>query len=189
MVVANPDIVTVAGSELRCAPGSLGGAGCEGRVCMCCAVLCSRRFLPLLTDACLVSSFNPPRPPCRVMPGTLARHYAAAGGEVWLAGKPAPVVYAAALDLLELPADQVVAIGDSLEHDVGGAAAAGIDSVFVLGGIHREDVGLLPGAQQQQEAGDRATAGGHSYCRRRLAAACAEHGAAPTYVLPYFSWQ
>lgn len=133
------------------------------------------------------------------MPGTLARHYASAGGEVWLAGKPAPVIYAAALEMLELPADQVVAIGDSLEHDVGGAAAAGIDSVFVLGGIHREDVGLQPGGASQQaqqaqqaepqQAGDRAAAGGHSYCRRRLAAACGEHGAAPTFVLPYFSWR
>ena len=46
------------------------------------------------------------------MPGTLARHYRALGGEVVLAGKPAPVIYREALAHLQLPAEQVVAIGD-----------------------------------------------------------------------------
>ena len=133
------------------------------------------------------------------MPGTLARHYAAAGGEVWLAGKPAPVIYAAALEMLQLPAAQVVAVGDSLEHDCGGAAAAGVDSVFVLGGIHREDVGLRAAgsgsgsgsaaAGQPQQEGDVAAAGSHAWSRRGLAAACDAHGVRPTLVLPFFSWR
>ncbi|KAL4425898.1 hypothetical protein ABPG75_009914 [Micractinium tetrahymenae] len=135
MVVANPDVVTVAGSELR------------------------------------------------VMPGTLARHYASAcGGQVVLMGKPAPVIYKEALAMLGLPAEQVVAVGDSLEHDIGGAQAAGVASVFVLGGIHAEEVGLQGGAS--------AGAGAHSFSARGLAAACAEHGVAPPpFVLPYFSWR
>ena len=31
-----------------------------------------------------------------------------------------------------------------MEHDVAGANAAGIDSVFVLGGIHAKELGLIP---------------------------------------------
>lgn len=46
------------------------------------------------------------------MPGTLARHYSSLGGEVVLMGKPAPVIYREALAQLQLPAEQVVAIGD-----------------------------------------------------------------------------
>ncbi|KAL7528873.1 hypothetical protein ACHAXR_002682 [Thalassiosira sp. AJA248-18] len=38
----------------------------------------------------------------------------------------------------------VLHVGDSLEHDVAGANAAGIDSVFVLGGIHARELGLIP---------------------------------------------
>lgn len=115
------------------------------------------------------------------MPGTLARHYASqCGGRVVLMGKPAPVIYREALGMLGLPAREVAALGDSLEHDIGGAQAAGVDSVFVLGGIHAGDVAL------RGNAGD----DGHSFSERGLAAACAEHGVAPPrYVLPFFSWR
>ncbi len=117
------------------------------------------------------------------MPGTLARHYASqCGGRVVLMGKPAPVIYREALAMLGLPAEATLAVGDSLEHDIGGAQAAGVDSVLVLGGIHAGDVGLQGGAG--------AGAGGHSFSKQGLAAACAEHGVAlPTFVLPFFSWQ
>ena len=36
----------------------------------------------------------------------------------------------------------VAHVGDSLHHDVVGANAAGIDSIFVLGGIHAKTLGL-----------------------------------------------
>ena len=128
------------------------------------------------------------------MPGTLARHYAAAGGEVVLMGKPAPVIYAAALEMLQLPAHQVIAVGDSLEHDIGGAAAAGVASCFVLGGIHADDVALAPAQQQQADGsasshagGDTAAAGGYTYSRQRLAEMCAAHGVEPTCLLSFFS--
>jgi ribonucleotide monophosphatase NagD (HAD superfamily) len=35
---------------------------------------------------------------------------------------------------------EVVAVGDSLEHDIQGAAEAGISSVFVTSGIHLNDL-------------------------------------------------
>lgn len=80
------------------------------------------------------------------MPGSLARYYAAQGGEVRVMGKPATVIYQMALDDLLLPARDVVCIGDSMEHDIEGAAAMGIDSLFVAGGIHaRYFAGGAPG--------------------------------------------
>ena len=38
--------------------------------------------------------------------------------QVHLLGKPDPVIYEQALKLLGLPADQVLAVGDSVEHDI-----------------------------------------------------------------------
>lgn len=40
--------------------------------------------------------------------------------------------------------DGVTHVGDSLHHDVAGATSAGIDSIFVLGGIHAKELGLTP---------------------------------------------
>lgn len=72
------------------------------------------------------------------MPGSLARYYAGKGGEVRVMGKPSTVIYQMALDEMQVAANEVVAIGDSMEHDIAGAAAMGIDSLFVAGGIHAE---------------------------------------------------
>ncbi len=68
--------------------------------------------------------------------GSLARHYQVLGGDVMSLGKPDPAIYAIALGMLGVAAGRVLAIGDSLHTDIGGAAAAGIDSLWVLGGIH-----------------------------------------------------
>lgn len=70
--------------------------------------------------------------------GALAKRYQALGGEVRWIGKPDPAVYRAALELLRVPQEHVLVIGDSLRTDIAGAAAAGIDACWVLGGIHRE---------------------------------------------------
>ena len=70
--------------------------------------------------------------------GSLARHYAAAGGDVVSLGKPDAAIYRMALDTLGVPAGKVMAIGDSLHTDIAGAAGAGIDSLWVLDGIHGE---------------------------------------------------
>jgi ribonucleotide monophosphatase NagD (HAD superfamily) len=59
------------------------------------------------------------------MPGTLARYYQQQGGAVQLMGKPDPIIYEAARELLPSIAaaadpQQWLAIGDSLEHDIAG---------------------------------------------------------------------
>jgi HAD superfamily hydrolase (TIGR01459 family) len=69
-------------------------------------------------------------------PGAFAARYAEAGGEVRYVGKPWPVVYRAALALLDLPPARVLAIGDSLDHDIAGAAPFGVDGALSVEGVH-----------------------------------------------------
>jgi putative hydrolase of the HAD superfamily len=45
--------------------------------------------------------------------------------------KPDPAIFRAALDRLDAAADGAVHVGDSLEHDVAGARAAGVEAVLV----------------------------------------------------------
>lgn len=69
--------------------------------------------------------------------GALADAYQARGGRVAWYGKPHPPIYDHALKLAgDPPRDRVVAVGDGLETDVLGSALAGIDCIFVSGGIH-----------------------------------------------------
>jgi HAD superfamily hydrolase (TIGR01459 family) len=76
--------------------------------------------------------------------GALARRYEEIGGPVVYAGKPHPPIYARAIALAEralrAPLDRarVLAIGDGMKTDIAGAAAAGLDALFVTHGIHRE---------------------------------------------------
>ncbi|MGO4263972.1 HAD hydrolase-like protein, partial [Lysobacter sp. TAB13] len=74
-------------------------------------------------------------------PGLVARAYAELGGRVRYHGKPEPRIYRSSLQRLGLAPRQVLAVGDSLEHDVAGATGAGIDVAFIAGGIHRQDLG------------------------------------------------
>ena len=69
--------------------------------------------------------------------GALADIYEALGGEVAWYGKPHETIYVHAMALAGNPErDAVLAIGDSLQTDVLGAARMGFDCLFVAGGIH-----------------------------------------------------
>lgn len=79
--------------------------------------------------------------------GALAEAYAELGGEVVYTGKPHRPIYDEALARIEAlrgkgggPA-RVLAIGDSVRTDVRGAIAIGVDCLFVMGGIHAEEIG------------------------------------------------
>jgi HAD superfamily hydrolase (TIGR01450 family) len=75
--------------------------------------------------------------------GALARRYEELGGSVIYAGKPHRPIYDRALAQagkarggpVEKP--RVLAIGDGMKTDIVGAARAGLDALFVTGGIHR----------------------------------------------------
>lgn len=74
------------------------------------------------------------------MPGSLGRYYEGKGGETRIMGKPDPIIYRLALDEMCLKVGDIIAVGDSLEHDVAGAHAHGVDSLFIAGGIHAQDL-------------------------------------------------
>jgi HAD superfamily hydrolase (TIGR01459 family) len=79
--------------------------------------------------------------------GAIADLYHTAGGEVIYAGKPYRPIYEQALAIAQTargravePA-RVLAIGDSVRTDLKGAAAFGVDCLFVTAGIHAEEFG------------------------------------------------
>lgn len=82
--------------------------------------------------------------------GALARDFETGGGTVISFGKPHLPVYdacmAALADLAGGPLArlEVLAIGDGLPTDISGAAAAGVDALFVTSGIHWQDLGPAP---------------------------------------------
>ena len=73
--------------------------------------------------------------------------YGSLGGEVIYAGKPHAPIYQMALAKAaaargQMPTlDRVLAIGDSVRTDLKGAAALGLDCMFITSGIHAEEYG------------------------------------------------
>lgn len=104
--------------------------------------------------------------------GTIARRYEALGGKVRYYGKPDPAIYRDCLERMKRPAGAVLALGDGLETDIAGAHGAGMDSVFVLGGLHADYL-------------DQA---GAAPARELLQPLFARSGCTPTYVIPYLRW-
>ncbi|MGH7290496.1 MAG: HAD hydrolase-like protein, partial [Myxococcota bacterium] len=109
-----------------------------------------------------------------IAPGTIAAMYEAMGGTVRYIGKPHAPIYGACLDALEgLELGEIVAVGDSLEHDIKGANNVGIASCFLTGGIH---AGEFP---------PDATPAEHE---RQLAELGRQHAASPDWVVPRLTW-
>ena len=99
--------------------------------------------------------------------GALAQRYAELGGVVLMLGKPDPAIYGPVLRQLGLASARVLAVGDALRTDIAGAQAAGLDSAWVLGGIHSEALLADPlGAEFAATA----------------------LGLSPVAILPSFSW-
>ncbi len=79
--------------------------------------------------------------------GAIADLYGRLGGEVLYAGKPHRPIYDAALARIAaargaaIANARVLAIGDSVRTDLAGAAALGIDGLFITRGIHAEELG------------------------------------------------
>ncbi|KAK9165149.1 hypothetical protein Scep_000340 [Stephania cephalantha] len=110
----------------------------------------------------------------RIMPGTLAAKYEKLGGEVKWMGKPDKVIYESAMDMVGVDASDCIAVGDSLHHDIKGANTAGIQSVFITGGIHADELGL--------------TSFGEVADLSSVQALASKYDAHPSFVLPSFTW-
>lgn len=106
--------------------------------------------------------------------GVLARRYEELGGAVFYHGKPHPAIYRSCLQTLGIDdKHRVLAIGDSIEHDILGASRVGIDSAFIAGGIHGPELCEAWGKPPAPESW------------RRFAAGII---AQPNYLLPAFVW-
>ena len=78
--------------------------------------------------------------------GALARLYTEMGGESLYFGKPHPPIYDLArrrLAQIDAPApdDRILAIGDGLHTDVLGGLGENLDTLFITGGLLREETG------------------------------------------------
>jgi len=105
------------------------------------------------------------------MPGKIANCYESFGGPCTYFGKPHIPHFQACLREMDLPNEKVAHVGDSLHHDVAGANEAGIDSVFVAGGVHRSQLGADLGVLPEKEA---------------LELLFEKEGQTPTHVVPMF---
>ncbi len=86
--------------------------------------------------------------------GAIARDFEAAGGEVIYFGKPHLPVYDRCHEVLrelgrDIRKERVLAIGDGILTDVPGGIAAGLDTLFVTGGLAAQDLGPDPEHPQQ----------------------------------------
>ncbi len=76
--------------------------------------------------------------------GAIATLYEQMGGTVFWGGKPHPIAYATGLQMAaELRGHttdkaRVLGIGDAVRTDLEAAAGAGVDSLFIAAGLHRE---------------------------------------------------
>jgi ribonucleotide monophosphatase NagD (HAD superfamily) len=101
--------------------------------------------------------------------GRIAELYAEMGGPVLWVGKPGAAIYDAAFAMVrpllgsEVDPARIWAVGDSLEHDVAGAAAQGCRSLLVL-------TGIMAGRSEAWLAGE-----------------IARWGAAPDAIIPAFA--
>ena len=103
--------------------------------------------------------------------GAIAEHYEELGGTVRWYGKPFAEVYHRCAELLEATdLSRVLAVGDSLRTDVTGANRAGMDALFIGGGIHHDQIGDLE----------------KIHGRDALEKLCAAYEAWPVAALPFF---
>jgi HAD superfamily hydrolase (TIGR01459 family) len=84
-----------------------------------------------------------------VSPGELAHRHQKKGGEVIFYGKPHLPIFSQLQAQLDASPEKILMVGDSLEHDIAGAANAGWKSLFVAGGLHGEFL-----CQSAQEHGE-----------------------------------
>ena len=71
--------------------------------------------------------------------GTIADLYDHMGGRVVILGKPSKEIYRVSCKKIEdFNKSKIVAIGDSLDHDILGANNFNIDSVLISSGIHKD---------------------------------------------------
>jgi HAD superfamily hydrolase (TIGR01459 family) len=75
----------------------------------------------------------------KTCPGAIAKVYEEMGGTVHWHGKPQLDIYTMCKELVG-GWENAIAVGDSMEHDMAGANAASISSLFISSGIHNAEI-------------------------------------------------
>ena len=71
--------------------------------------------------------------------GTIADLYNHMGGKVVILGKPSREIYLKSCKQFDqINKSKIIAVGDSLDHDILGASNFGVDSVLITSGIHKD---------------------------------------------------
>ena len=131
---------------------------------------CARHNLPMI---CANPDLEVIRGGVRVLcAGALAVRYRELGGDVRSLGKPDAAIYQPVLEVLGLPPEHVLAVGDALRTDVAGAAGVDLDACWVLDGIHGASLRRRDGGFDTEAAEREA----------------ADAGLAPVATLPRFVW-
>ena len=106
-------------------------------------------YVPLLEEAlkkkipfvCANPDFetiNPSSNELLICMGTIAKLYKDLGGSVFILGKPSVEIYIEATkEFVSIDKRRMLAIGDSLHHDIKGALNFDIDSLLITSGIHK----------------------------------------------------
>ena len=129
---------------------------------------CARHGLPMI---CANPDLEVIRGGERVIcAGALAARYEQMGGAVRSLGKPDPAIYSPVLGMLGTAKAATLAVGDSLRTDISGAARAGLESCWVLGGIHG------------------AALGGEAAASEAASLEAAAAGLAPVAMISAFTW-
>ena len=70
--------------------------------------------------------------------GTIAELYKSLGGNIFILGKPKKDIYIESTkQIIELDKSKILAVGDSIYHDIQGANSFGVDSLLITSGIHQ----------------------------------------------------
>ena len=88
----------------------------------------------------------------KICPGAIAELYEGMGGRVRWHGKPGLDAYRSIRDQTGVNGPGL-GVGDSLAHDIAGANAAGMDGLFITGGIHQKDLTDPPTVQSVLDLG------------------------------------
>jgi ribonucleotide monophosphatase NagD (HAD superfamily) len=99
--------------------------------------------------------------------------YEALGGRVFYHGKPYPAIYKSCLAALGQTPENVLMVGDSVDHDVLGASRSGVASALIAGAVHGPQLAVTWGELPEED---------------RWRAFTATASAQPDYLLAAFNW-
>ena len=85
--------------------------------------------------------------------GALANEYRQSGGNVRAHGKPYPEIYRVAMARNGITdASRAIMVGDGLATDIAGAHSVGMDSLWIVSGVHGNEAGYIEGEPLNTES-------------------------------------